>query len=86
MKLRETWAPNQYDVPACVWCKRPASRCVLETPCDGRISFEEELRVPHGVGCGCYWCQPVRPGISPPPSSEMVRRMDSGSYGSRGNT
>ncbi len=77
MKLRETWqmqGPN--GVRVCVWCYRRASECVIEIPCDGRVSFEEELRIPHGDGCGCYWCQPVRVGISPPPSSETVRRMD----------
>lgn len=74
MKLRDTWTHN--EPRTCVWCHRNAASCVIVEPCDGRISFEEELRVAHGHGCGCYWCQPVRPGISPPPSSEAVRQMD----------
>ena len=77
MKLRDTWKrEDDGAVVRCIWCHRDATLCVIEAPCDGRISFEEELRIPHGVGCGCFWCLPVRPGISPPPSTEAVRRMD----------
>lgn len=129
MKLRDTWTPNEYGVKACVWCKLPAARCVIEEPCDGRISFEEESRVAQGRAVrrddlNDHECEPPDPwdtprieewscpecgrrwtldedyavggdgdefrilswlaveGISPPPSSEAVRRMDN-MYGPR---
>lgn len=29
---------------------------------------------PHGFGCDCYHCLPLRPGISPPPSYDEATR------------
>lgn len=71
MKLRQTWMPNKYGIPACIWCDLPAARCVIEEPCEGRKRWEapdedvhqcrscDQRNDTHKIGC------PMHPDYNP---------------------